>query len=277
MHKQGKKIDWEYGEYPHFAWVYILRGKGVLTDNDGNKHYLRPGMVFLRRTDRKMSLEIDPESDWAECFISLKFCKTTDSELINRLSSIKSLRTSWVPDINHLRDSTPEVLQFLHALPKEAIIYEHGVDETLIDDFSKLCQYLKSCDTDEPTDMILKAISLIKTVTQKKQLRAVSSNERFIHNITQRLSENISSRIPVPELLDGIGLGYSRIRSLFKKATGLSPGEYRIQRRIEVAGKMLRNNRSVKDVATQLGYKDQFTFATQFRKYTGMAPTEFRK
>ncbi len=275
--KEHKTIDWEYGTYPHFAWVYVLRGRGVLTDDEGQKHNLKPGMIFIRRTDRKMALEIDPDSQWAECFLSLKFCKCSDEETIGRLTTARSLRTAWIEDVNRLDDSTTEVLGFLHALPTEGVIYNPGLKLELLNRFSDMCLELKVGDIDEPADMILKLISLIESFTRKEQLTVATSSNKTIREICQRLSTDLQDRQPVPQLIEGVGLGYSRIRSLFKSVVGISPGEYRIQRRIEEAGKLLQEGYSVKQVAMKLGYKDQFTFATQFRKYTGITPSKFTR
>ena len=47
--------------------------------------------------------------------------------------------------------------------------------------------------------------------------------------------------------------------------------------RVEMAQKMLREQKDsyIKDVATAVGYSDQFYFSRIFRSVTGMSPSEY--
>ena len=64
----------------------------------------------------------------------------------------------------------------------------------------------------------------------------------------------------------------------FRRATGVSPGQYLIDVRIENAKKMLQSTTdSVKDVAFRCGFKNEYYFSNVFRKKTGESPRDYRK
>ena len=55
------------------------------------------------------------------------------------------------------------------------------------------------------------------------------------------------------------------------------PGDYRIQRRIGKARRLLLHyGRQVKEVALRLGYSSPAAFGAQFLAVTGMTPQQFR-
>ena len=73
-------------------------------------------------------------------------------------------------------------------------------------------------------------------------------------------------------------MSYERFRKVFKERVGMSPGDYRIRRRVELACRLLVQERiPAKQVAYDLGYADEYCFSKQFRKFIGVSPDAFRK
>lgn len=56
---------------------------------------------------------------------------------------------------------------------------------------------------------------------------------------------------------------------------GISPGQYRIEYRIRVAKRLLKDGSSVSKVAQMLNYPDIYTFSHQFREVVQCSPTEY--
>lgn len=68
------------------------------------------------------------------------------------------------------------------------------------------------------------------------------------------------------------------LNKLFKRKNGISLGTYVIDRRMELAKKLLLENRMpVSEVALEVGYDNLTYFSRLFRKKTGMSPKEYRK
>lgn len=69
----------------------------------------------------------------------------------------------------------------------------------------------------------------------------------------------------------------STLSKHFKKETGMSIGSYKEQLIMNQARQMLAmNQRSIGEIAEELGFKDQFYFAKYFKKRQGMPPSAYR-
>lgn len=65
--------------------------------------------------------------------------------------------------------------------------------------------------------------------------------------------------------------------SLFKKKTGTTINKYLLEHRMEEARRLLfSSDKTLAEIAGQVGYRDVEYFARSFRKYFGFAPSEFR-
>ena len=87
---------------------------------------------------------------------------------------------------------------------------------------------------------------------------------------------NKNESIETYATLCGMSEGY--FYRLFRRATGMSPVEYRNRLRISNAQTILKNTRiSVREVAATVGFDDPFYFCRIFKKHTGIAPVDYRK
>ncbi len=64
----------------------------------------------------------------------------------------------------------------------------------------------------------------------------------------------------------------------FKKVTGKNFKHYFVIRRIEKAKFLLtKSDKSISEIAKELGYSDNSNFTRFFRKFTGITPLKYRK
>ena len=74
------------------------------------------------------------------------------------------------------------------------------------------------------------------------------------------------------------GYNAAYFSTMFKKETGITISEYIVQTRMEKAKELLRfTNMSVASICEQVGYADVKSFTRNFKKSTGMKPSEYRK
>ena len=93
----------------------------------------------------------------------------------------------------------------------------------------------------------------------------------------QALVSNAVEHLTVRDAARRAGKSESRMRALFKKATGLSPKKYQMRARLVRAGHLLREtDLPVGAVAEQTGFETIFTFSRRFRKLLGISPSEYR-
>ncbi len=87
------------------------------------------------------------------------------------------------------------------------------------------------------------------------------------------------SRTPsLEELCKLCGFSASQTLRLFKKSFGTTPVQYSLDRRIATAKLLLDGTaKSVKEIALDLGFADEYYFSNVFKARTGSAPTAYRK
>jgi len=94
--------------------------------------------------------------------------------------------------------------------------------------------------------------------------------EAAVDFINQHYSENFN----VEDLTRFIGYGRTRLFTLFKRHTGLTPNEYLVRLRIRKARELLeRGNADAGLVARSVGFNDPAYFKTVYLRYTGTAFT----
>lgn len=87
---------------------------------------------------------------------------------------------------------------------------------------------------------------------------------------------------PIPQsveaMADACGLGVTRFSALFKESAGLLPGEYLVDRRLQVARDLLRTHAelSIEAIARQVGFSHGNYFARIFRQTFGVTPGQWR-
>ena len=92
------------------------------------------------------------------------------------------------------------------------------------------------------------------------------------------MSEHLDQPMRVGALAALANLSPAHFTVLFKEQTGCSPRDYLHLLRIHRACQLLRSSTlNVKEIASRLGYQDQFHFSRQFKAFQGVSPSEYRE
>ena len=117
------------------------------------------------------------------------------------------------------------------------------------------------------------ALSNAGTHVARGGLPAWQARRVFTH-----VEANLSGKIRIKELARLLGLSASHFCRAFKSMLGVSPREYVIRRRIEVAkGLMLTTSEPLSAIAAQCGMCDQSHFTRSFRRIVGETPHMWRR
>ena len=92
----------------------------------------------------------------------------------------------------------------------------------------------------------------------------------FLHN-------NISQTLTAKEIAEQCAMSVSTVKQTFSKYAGVGILHYFNQLKVNAAITMLQNGKSVQEVAEVLGFVSQSYFSTVFRRFTGRAPSQYKK
>jgi AraC-like DNA-binding protein len=122
------------------------------------------------------------------------------------------------------------------------------------------------------TDLIkLKATILHNDEIKENQNEAI---DRAINFITH----NYKSSFSLDELAEQSFLSKFHLLRIFKNKTGLTPYTYQIQLRLNEARRLIFQDKSLTEIAYELGFTDQSHFTNTFKKYAnGANPSDLLK
>ncbi|MGR5144017.1 helix-turn-helix transcriptional regulator [Photobacterium sp. DNB23_23_1] len=108
------------------------------------------------------------------------------------------------------------------------------------------------------------------TVNQEQHSKSYNNVKLVIEEMHHKLSENWQ----VKSMAMFIGCSEQHLRKLFLNHTGKSPKEYYLQLKLDIAlGVLKRGNKSVSQIAYDLGFSDAFHFSNVFKKRFGYPPS----
>lgn len=126
-------------------------------------------------------------------------------------------------------------------------------------------------------------ISLLLKTLIIKILRIMFStnsgqNTSISEKVKKYITENFNRDLSLTELANVVFVNPYHLAHTFKDETGISPIQYLITYRIEVAKTMLLStNLSIREIASNVGYPNANYFNLLFKKFTGYSPGKFRK
>jgi AraC-like DNA-binding protein len=116
-------------------------------------------------------------------------------------------------------------------------------------------------------------LSNLKTHVARGGLPAWQARRVFAH-----VEANLCRRIPIRELAQLLSLSASHFCRAFKSTFGVSPRDYVLRRRIEVAqGLMLATSEPLSSIAVRCGMCDQPHFTRCFHRIVGETPYAWRR
>jgi len=231
-----------------FILVYVTRGSGTFVDGVGRSHRVAAGDGLIHLPDQPHSLIADLDGQWVEYWI------VADATFVESMLALGVV------------DATRPVVQA-------------GVHPTLIDRFERIADDLREMHDEDVDRLAVQYHELLVEMNHHAAGGGADPSDRaMVQRACRRLAESFDRRLALPELATSLNVGYERFRKVFREQVGLSPGEYRVRRRIDRARELIVQQRlSNKQIAALLGYADPFAFSKQFKKVVGQSPAAFRR
>ncbi|WP_238295402.1 AraC family transcriptional regulator [Caballeronia novacaledonica] len=99
-----------------------------------------------------------------------------------------------------------------------------------------------------------------------------------LRRATDYIDEHLAERIRLREISESASLSPMHFAAQFRLSTGVSPHEYVLRRRVEVAQSLLlHSERNTVDIALSCGFNSQAHFISVFSRYMGDTPGRWRK
>ena len=248
-HPSEYSFTWEKGRILNeFQLNYITDGAGVFENQQGTFPISKGTLIVIR------------PNEW------------------HRYKPLE--KTGWVE--NYIGFNGSKVASFMQhpVFSNSKPVLQPGIKEELIDTHLKIVEL---AEKEHPgyqqiaSGLIIKLLGYLISFERQKGLTG-KPIVKTIEEIRFYMRSHLHQEIKLEELVQEYQVGYSYFRKMFKKYTGVSPGQYHLQLRIIRAKEMLTGtNKTIKEISLELGFQTIHYFSLLFKKKTGFSPSEFRK
>ena len=121
-------------------------------------------------------------------------------------------------------------------------------------------------------------MSILGEILSQADQVAPGTGSEWFADARRRLESNLDASISPVTVARELNLGYETFRKGFTQAAGTSPAQYRLRHRIAAAAELLLYTAlPLAQIASRLGFSDEFAFAKRFKAQMKMPPGEFRR
>ncbi len=172
---------------------------------------------------------------------------------------------------------TPFIILTAHANERDKLMaYRTGVDDYMVKPF----------DAEELRvrirNLLFNALERKKTIEESlalsDQVQAPTHEEELVKELEKLVKEHLSdSPFSISSLANHAAMSESSLRRLLKKMTGLSPGQFIRDIRLQEAIFFLESHRykTISEVVYAVGFEDTSSFTRLFKKRFGKSPTAY--
>ncbi|MFF2015639.1 AraC family transcriptional regulator [Paenibacillus sp. NPDC058177] len=100
--------------------------------------------------------------------------------------------------------------------------------------------------------------------------------DRQIDQAIRWITFEYHQQVNIDHMASSLGYHRAHLSKAFKVRTGMSPKQYLMKVRMNKAEELLRGHLAIDQVASSVGFNDALYFSKQFRKWSGMSPSEYR-
>lgn len=266
IHRRKVAGDWSYPphEHPQYEINYVLKGRQAMKVNGvdfdqraGDLLLLRPGDVHSSRSGDGRPFEY--------------FCLHFDLDdrlflsLLARMDQV--LFPAASPIARKLRPALRKMLEPHSAADARSVAGRMRLQAVVFELLAQLWEAV-SAETQHLSPQAYGKVELAHQIAGRLQGLAAESFRR------RQAAEEPNG---IRELAAGFGISVSYCNRVFREVYGLSPRAYWSELVLDEARRLLADPRhSVQAVSSLLGYRDIAHFSRQFKRWTGMAPSDYR-
>ncbi|EHI9271196.1 helix-turn-helix transcriptional regulator [Vibrio vulnificus] len=174
-------------------------------------------------------------------------------------------------------DDDPLLLQKINQIEKSHLYFQLDAQ------IQKLIQMLVHEMQSNPEDLLLsRACNDTVMALMQRHMSAFETprkESRFdLDAIDRYIETHLSHKISVAQLAGSVFLGESQFHSLFKEQMGITPHQYLLGKRIDMAKDLIeKGTLSLGQIAELTGFSGQSTFTHSFSRLQGVSPSQYKK
>jgi AraC-like DNA-binding protein len=248
-HPDGYAFDWRRGRIlDGFALLYLSGGSGTFESKSSISLSVEAGHAFLLFPGVWHRYTPNAETGWHEHWVGF------DGDTARR----------W---LRHKLFSAKSPVAKINA------------EDTVLATFSRMMQSIRA---NRPalqqilagaTDNLLALFYSAQQALPPADAHKTSLIELAINRIHNEFERGLDMEVLAQEL----GVSYSWFRTTFAAHTGLSPHQYLLEFRLAHARSLLAETvMSIKEIATESGFGDEFYFSRLFRRKLNVSPSQWR-
>lgn len=248
-HPKGYFFDFRKGRVlQEFQLVYLTQGEGLFASKLKQESAVPEGSMFVLFPGEWHTYKPNESTGWESYWVG--FTGRFAQELFNDKSGYA---TNPVLNIGYDEEIVRLYKKILEISASERPGYQNLLSGIVI----HLLSYIFYRDKN-------------KNLNDKEVLNKIDKARLIIR-------EQINQPVSPEEIAASLNMSYTWFRRMFKNYTGLAPAQYITQLKIQKAKELLSvTNKTVKEIAFELGFESIDYFSTQFKKQTGQTPTQFR-
>ncbi len=157
----------------------------------------------------------------------------------------------------------------------DCVLFRGFGNATYMQNLWAFAQNAHSVDADGCAILLHRFISALSVF---QRFGMPSSDNDMAWQLRAYIDRCYAEDISIADIAASLGYSKSRLGEIFRMEFHISPHEYRIKRRMDVARVLLLNTvMSISDVAVAVGFSDSHYFTNCFRKTFGVPPGRFRR
>ncbi|TBL81042.1 helix-turn-helix domain-containing protein [Paenibacillus thalictri] len=235
-----------------YELVYFPAGTQTVYTAAGQREVLSRPCVIMTRPGEPHSYQFDPKKPTRHIYIHFDCVKETIQERFTLLNSTAVTSVA-------LQDYS-----LVPILAKQLLFYFHRRPEK----WKRLTESLFLAILEELENLIFPDAHLAADIPMPLQ----------IHDALQYIDDHVTEKIDILLLARTVGWSHEHFTRTFQHHTGYSPKKWITKRKLDwAAQQLLQSTDSIKEIAMNAGFADEYYFHRLFNQRMGMTATEYRR